>query len=125
MELLQHVWELKRATVADVHARVLAYRNVAYTTVMTVMKKLADKGYLRYEKDGAAYVYYPARQPEQVRSRVLSDIIDKVFSGSRTALVLTLVNQGEFSEREWEEIKGVIDSMDRGADEPDEEGGAP
>ena len=50
MELLQHVWALKRANVAQVHERVLETREVAYTTVMTVLKKLADKGYLQYEK---------------------------------------------------------------------------
>ena len=67
MELLQHVWDLKRANVAQVHQRVLQTREVAYTTVMTVLKKLADKGYLRYEKQGNAYVYSPAEAPDAVR----------------------------------------------------------
>ena len=52
MEVLHHVWDLGRATVADVQARILRERKVAYTTVMTVMKKLADKGYLQFEMDG-------------------------------------------------------------------------
>ena len=68
MELLQHVWELDRATVGEVHQRVLETREVAYTTVMTVMKKLASKGYLAYTKEGNAYVYQAARPPEEVRT---------------------------------------------------------
>jgi predicted transcriptional regulator len=46
MEVLQHVWELSRASVGDVHERILVSRKVAYNTVMTVMKNLAEKGYL-------------------------------------------------------------------------------
>ena len=44
MEVLQHVWQLRQATVAQVHERILISRKVAYTTIMTVMKKLSDKG---------------------------------------------------------------------------------
>ncbi len=108
MELLQLVWELKRATVAEVHARVLQQREVAYTTVMTILKKLATKGYLQYEKDGTAYIYSPAKAPEQVRSTVLSDIIDKVFRGSPMALVNTLVNQDHLSDDDRAEIQAIM-----------------
>lgn len=111
MEMLQHVWDLGEATVADVHQRVLATRSVAYTTVMTLLKKLADKGYLQYKQNGAAYIYSPARPPEQVRGSLLKDIIDKVFRGSRTALVHTLVGQEELSDEELAEIQRLIEGL--------------
>ena len=71
MEVLQHVWTLGSATVSDVHERILATREVAYTTVMTVLKKLATKGYLTYERDGNAYVYSAAQPPDEVRADLL------------------------------------------------------
>ena len=116
MELLQHVWDLKRANVAQVHERVLETREVAYTTVMTVLKKLADKGYLRYEKQGNAYIYSPAEAPETVRSTILSDIIEKVFKGSPVALVQALVDRETLSEEEHTEIQALLDAMRRRSD---------
>lgn len=111
MEVLQHVWDLKSATVADVHARVLEHRKVAYTTVMTLLKRLSNKGYLELEKQGPAYVYSPARPPEEVRGRVLSDVIDQVFRGSPASLVQTLVKRQDLSDREREEILALIERI--------------
>jgi predicted transcriptional regulator len=111
MELLQHVWELGQASVADVHARVLQDREVAYTTVMTILRKLVDKGYLEFEKKGNAYVYSAKRAPDSVRGSVLSEIIDKVFRGSPVELVQTLTRQEELSDEDLEEIRKLIDQI--------------
>ena len=112
MEVLREVWALDRATARDVHDRVSARRRVAYTTVMTVMKNLADKGYLRYEPEGTAYVYSAARPADDVRGTVLSGILDKVFGGSARDLVQALVRQGSLSEADRAEIRRLIDGMD-------------
>ena len=111
LELLQHMWDLRQASVADVHARVLEDRDVAYTTVMNVMKKLADKGYLEYERQGVAYVYRLARTPQQVRASILAEIVDKAFSGSPVSLVQTLVKRGELSAEERSEIVELIENL--------------
>ena len=115
MEVLRHVWRLGRATVADVREEILQDRDVAYTTVMTVLKKLADKGYLRYEKEGRAYVYEAARRPEAVRHSLLRDLLEKVFGGSPMALVQTLVRREELSAEERREIRRLIETL---RDEP-------
>lgn len=112
MELLQLVWEMGSATVNDVHERVLQSREVAYTTTMTVLKKLADKGYLKIEKRGNAFVYSPHEKPETVQAGILGSIIEKVFGGSASALVQTLVKQETLSEDEHAKIKQLLSSMD-------------
>lgn len=61
MEVLHHVWELQNASVAEVHDRIRETRKVAYTTIMTVMKNLSNKGYLAFSKEGLTYVCYPLR----------------------------------------------------------------
>lgn len=124
LEVLQHVWDLGRATVADVHKRVLAERELAYTTVMSVMRKLADKGYLTYEQEGAAYVYRPAKSAQQVRASILGDILAKAFRGSPVSLVHTLVKRGGLSRRERAEILALIQKMDDAGGLDDEEEGA-
>lgn len=111
MEVLHHVWDLGRASVADVKACIMKERKIAYTTVMTVMKKLADKGYLQYEKDGTTYVYTPARKPEEVQSSLVDDLVSKVFRGSSLALVQTLVQSEELSDKDRKEIINLIDAL--------------
>ena len=114
MEVLHHVWDLGQATVSDVHARILAERTVAYTTVMTVMKKLADKGFLTFDSSGPSYVYSAARSPDDVRRGLLQDVLEKVFKGSPTALVQSLVQTEEISEAERIEIRQLIAELDDG-----------
>lgn len=116
MEVLQHVWDLGQASVSDVQARILKTRRVAYTTVMTVMKKLADKGYLEYEREGNQYVYAPAREAGEVQHSLLRNLVNKVFRGSPAALVQTLVKYESLSEVEREEILQLIEEL---GDEPD------
>lgn len=112
MEVLHHVWQLKEASVNDVRNRILENRKVAYTTIMTVMKNLSDKGYLQYHKEGKSYVYSPGQKPENVRSGLVENIVQKVFKGSPTALVQTLVQNEELSDEERSEIKKMINEME-------------
>ncbi len=111
MEVLQLVWELGEATVGDVLTRLRAHRSVAYTTVMTVMRKLADKGYLSFEADGTAYVYRAAVPPEEVKHGLLKGVLDQVFGGSPAALVQNLVDREHISSVERDQIRLLIEGL--------------
>lgn len=111
MEVLHHVWSLGEATVADVRTRILEEREVAYTTIMTVMKNLAEKGYLQYHKEGVAYVYAPARSAQDVQRSLLGDLIQKVFNGSPQSLAQALVQQEDLSAEDLADIRAMIDQM--------------
>lgn len=112
MEVLHHVWDLGEATVKDVRKRILEKREVAYTTIMTVMKNLSEKGYLKYRKDGVTYVYSPAQEPESVRSSLIGDLLKKVFKGSPKEMVQALVNSDDLTADDLSEIKKMIDQME-------------
>ncbi|WP_103030362.1 BlaI/MecI/CopY family transcriptional regulator [Salinibacter altiplanensis] len=120
MEVLHHVWDLGEATVADVRERILRDRDVAYTTVMTVLKKLSEKGYLDYYKEGRSYVYQPAEEPDAVQHSLLQRLMEKVFRGSPTALVQTLVQRENLSDDERKELKALIDALDAQDSETDD-----
>lgn len=111
MEVLNHVWELGEASVSDVRDKVLETREIAYTTIMTVMKNLADKKYLKYRKQGLSYIYSAAIQPEDVRYNLVDRLVDKVFHGSPKDLVQALVENEKLSEKERNEIKQLIDKL--------------
>lgn len=112
MEVLNHVWELGEASVADVRDRIIENRKVAYTTVMTVMKNLADKKYLKYRKEGRSYIYSAAIQPHEVRYNLVDRLVDKVFHGSPKDLVQALVQNENISDEERKEIKQMIDKLE-------------
>lgn len=112
MEVLQHVWTLRSATARQVYDRIRANRSIAYTTVMTVMKNLAGKGYLSYEQDGAAYVYAAARPPEDVRGSLLAGFVEKVFGGSPLSLVQALVQHENLTKAQRAELRRLIDTME-------------
>lgn len=112
IEVLNHVWDMGEATVKQVLRRILQNREVAYTTIMTVMKNLADKGLLTYRKEGVTYVYKAKQDPDSVRSNMINSLVNKVFKGSPSQLVQTLVNSEELSEEELNDIKNLIEDME-------------
>lgn len=112
MEVLHHVWKLGEASVAAVRERILKDRKVAYTTIMTVMKNLADKGYLKYRKEGISYIYSAAIEPSDVQFNLVDGIVDKVFHGSAKDLVQTLVKSEQLSDDDRNEIKRMIKSLE-------------
>lgn len=112
MEVLHHVWNVGEASVADIRERILKDRNVAYTTIMTVMKNLADKGYLKYRKEGISYIYSAAIDPSNVQYNLVDRLVKKVFHGSPKDLVQTLVKNENLSDKDRDEIKRLIRSME-------------
>lgn len=116
MEILREVWALGRATARDVHGRM--DRDVAYTTVTTIMKNLADKGYLAFERDGASFVYTAARPAEEVRGSLLSTVLEKVFGGSARTLIQTLAGSESLTAAEQAEVRRLLDQL--GAPEGDD-----
>lgn len=111
MEVLHQVWAMGEASVADVHERMLDYRPVAYTTVMTVMRKLARKGFLHCDTSRSRYLYTPARPPAQVRQELVQDLLDQVFHGSAAALVQTLVRSETLTVDESADIRKMLARM--------------
>ena len=112
MEVLQHVWEHGQVTVAEIHEQISQKRKVAYTTIMTIMRKLADKGFLEYEKQGSAYLYQAARPAGEVKHSLLTGILRKVFRGSPVDLVESLVTYEILSEAERAEIRDLLETME-------------
>lgn len=112
LEIMDVVWRKQRATVQEV-CDVLS-RDLAYTTVMTTLKILEEKrGVLRREKAGRAYVYEPVVTREEVRQQMAGDLTQRLFAGSVTSLMLSLLGNRRVSKTEIRELKQIIESLDR------------
>jgi len=98
------VWERESATVRDVYETLLERRKVAYTTVMTMMKILEQKKYLKRTQADRAYVYRPAQPKRLVVGAMVRDFINRVFNGATEPLLVHLVEEHDLSPEELEEI---------------------
>jgi len=106
IEVLNHVWDLQFAKVSDVHERISEERKVAYTTVMTVMRKLSKKGLLDFGQEGNAY--RPAVSSQRVLGGLIRRLLNRAFSGSPAALVQTLVSAEELTSEELDDLDRLI-----------------
>jgi predicted transcriptional regulator len=104
LEIMKVVWELDSATVRDVYEALLKRRKVAYTTVMTMMNILEEKGYLKKKQAERAYLYRPAQPKRQVIGAMVKDFVNRVFNGSAEPLLVHLVEEHGLSQKDLEEI---------------------
>jgi predicted transcriptional regulator len=112
LAIMKEIWRLGKATVRDVYEALREQRRIAYTTVMTMMKILEDKGYLKKTLVDRAYVYRPARPRQQVVGAMVRDFVDRVFDGAAGGLLLHLARDGKLTKAERDRISALIDDVD-------------
>src|ERR1700676_771887 len=92
VECLKALWTLGEGNVKDVRRAMAGNRNLAYTTVMTVLDRLARKGGVARRKVGRSFVYAPVLRREVLRGLAVQDLVNRFFDGSEEALVEHLRN---------------------------------
>jgi BlaI family transcriptional regulator, penicillinase repressor len=112
LAIMKVVWRLDKATVRDVYEALRDTRPVAYTTVMTMMKILEDKGYLKKTLVDRAHVYRPAQRRQQVVGAMLRDFLDRVFDGAPDALLLHLAKDSKLTDKQRRIVKRLIEEAD-------------
>jgi predicted transcriptional regulator len=110
------LWERARATVGDVVQSIDATPRPAYNTVLTVLRILERKGYVRHEKDGRAFAYVPLIDHTQARRRAVSHLLSRFFNNSPELLVLDLLGHEPTDAAELQRVQELIDGAPR-ADE--------
>ncbi len=108
LEIMKVVWELQTATVRDVYEALLRRRKIAYTTVMTMMNILEEKGYLKKRAEDKAHVYRPAQAKAKVIRAMVREFVERVFNGSAEPLLVQLVKDRRLSREELEKIARAI-----------------
>jgi predicted transcriptional regulator len=109
LAIMKVVWRLKEATVRDVHGALQSTRPVAYTTVMTMMRILEEKGYLKKTVAERAHLYRPARPRHQVVGAMVKDFVDRVFDGASDALLVHLAKDNRLTEKQRRLVKQLIE----------------
>ena len=108
-DVMSVVWEKGQATVQDVQQALRPRRPLAYTTVMTVMSRLAKKGLLKPRKVGRGYVYSPKASKEKIGTSMLRSLIQRFYDGASTkAIAHLLETEKEIDETELARLEELI-----------------
>jgi len=110
-EIMECMWELGSASVREVHECLAEKREIAYTTVMTVMSRLSEKGMLQRTQEGRAYLYAPVESRDAFCTNVVRRVLDGLFGGAgRPVLAHFVENLTEADSAELDGLAQVIEA---------------
>jgi predicted transcriptional regulator len=121
LEVVKVLWDVGPCTVREVWTHLQSQgRRVAYTTVLTFLTRLEQKGFVTSDKSGLAYVYRASVSRQRVTRSRLRALVEELYDGASAQLALHLVRTAKFSPQEIEELQRLIDELD-----PRQTGGTP
>lgn len=106
LDVMSILWRAKSGTVSEV--RQALDEDLAYTSVLSALQTLEEKGFVRHEPEGRAYRYYPAVAPEKAGSSALARIREAVFQGSAELMFAQLVSDRKLKREELERMRRLL-----------------
>jgi len=113
LRLMEVLWQRGRGTVAEV-VESLTPPPLAYSTVLTTLRTLEQKGYIAHGEDGRAYVYHPLVAREEAAKSATRHLLDRFFDSSPGALAVSLLDEGALSEDDLAEIARLLAKSRKG-----------
>jgi predicted transcriptional regulator len=110
-ELMEALWEYGPSTVSEVRERIPSI--LAYTTVLTILRNLEAKGYVKHEEEGRAHRYAARIKREAAQSSALSDLAAKLFKGSSESVLLRLVADERLSPQQVRRIQQLLNKTSK------------
>lgn len=114
LEIMNFFWEHGELGVAQVRRLLSGRRAVARNTVQTMLKRLADKGWLKARAQGNAFYFRAARPRKSTLRGMLGQLLDGAFGGSASGLVMALMESRRISPVEARRIRELIDKVQEG-----------
>jgi BlaI family transcriptional regulator, penicillinase repressor len=112
LAIMKVVWRKDETTVRDVYETLRESRPIAYTTVMTMMRILQEKGYLTRATQDRAHVYRPAKPRQQVIGGMVRDFLDRVFDGASDALLVHLARDNKLTAKQRRIVRQLLDEKE-------------
>lgn len=109
LRLMEVVWERGEVTVSDVVENLPKNVNLAYSTVLTTLRILESKGYIKHKKEGRAFIYSAVVVREQAQESALSHLLRRFFDNSPESLMLNLIDAKKISAKELAKLRKRIE----------------
>ena len=106
--IMKVLWQRSEATVAEVHDALYEDRSLAPTTIATMLRKMEDKGVVAHRVEGRQFVYRPTVSEPEVRTSMVGELVDRLFSGDAAALVSHLVADRAIDSDELERLRALL-----------------
>ena len=115
IEVMEVLWDLGNGSIREIHERLPEHKQVAYTTVQTVVRRLEDKGALRQiKKIGTAFIFEPLVTRKAAHLRLIDDLLE-LFGGSARPLIAHLAESGKLNLEDLREIEEMISEQQSNA----------
>ena len=108
LEILKVIWQRGEATVREVYRDLAEQRKIAYTTVLTMMGILEQKGHLKKTAGERAYIYSPTKPQQQVVRSMVREFVHRVFNGSARPLLVHLLEDPHTDPNELAEMEKLV-----------------
>ena len=108
LEILKVLWQRGECSVSQVRKALAGVRDLAHTSVMTVMSIMADKGYVARTKQGNRHIYQAITAEEELSRGMLGDLVDRLFNGSAAAAMVNLLETNDLDQAELSELRQLI-----------------
>jgi predicted transcriptional regulator len=108
LRLMEILWEKGPATVSDVVDSVIPEAQLAYSTVLTTLRILENKGFVKHTKDGRAFIYRAVVKREKAQDKALTHILNRFFGNSPELLMLNLVQTKKITAKELDRLRKRI-----------------
>ena len=112
LRLMEVLWRIGSGTVADVAEGLPKNITLAYSSVLTTLRILERKGYLRHRKKGRAFMYEPVVDREKARTNAIRHLVGRFFEGSPGQLALNLIEREKISPKELKRLRAFLEKGD-------------
>jgi BlaI family penicillinase repressor len=114
LEILRVLWERGPSTVREIHETLTKTRDMGYTTVLKLLQIMTAKGTVRRNEEQRAHIYQACQPAEETKRELAGDVLQRVFAGSASQLMMHALEGRRTSRRELEELRRLLDEYERG-----------
>jgi BlaI family penicillinase repressor len=111
LEILQVLWDKGSATVRDVHEHINQYKESGYTTTLKLMQIMFEKGLVKRDDSSKTHIYKPNVNKEKTQQQMVGKMVDALFGGSASQLVMQALGSSQPSKEELEEIQQMLNNL--------------
>jgi BlaI family penicillinase repressor len=111
LEILQVLWAKGKATVREVHEELAAIKDSGYTTTLKLMQIMFEKGIVKRDDSAKTHIYEPNISRESTQKQMLGKMVDALYGGSSTTLVMQALGSSTPSKDELDEIQKMLDNL--------------
>jgi len=112
LQILRILWDDGPSIVRHVHDSLQEFKQTTYSTTVKMLSVMLDKGLLKRDENATPHVYRPAAPQQRTQKRMLGDLIEKVYDGSATALMLHALSSKKATPEELKEIRELLDQLE-------------